>query len=155
MGGGPDVGPKDLSVLTSHVHRLHPDARIVVTDFRPVPLGDVEGREVYFTTTAPESVGPSLVSHLEETFGCEVVGTSHRLSERPGLEADLEAAPRFEVLLTELKAAAVDVAARRAADRGVEVVFVDNRAVTLEGDGPVEDLLVETARLAVDRASER
>jgi cyclic 2,3-diphosphoglycerate synthetase len=155
MGVGPDAGPKDLSVLTSHVQRLRPDARIVVTDFRPVPLGDVEGRKVYFTTTAPESVGPSLVSYLEETFRCHVVGTSHRLSDRPRLEADLEAAPEFEVLLTELKAAAVDVAARRAGQRGAEVVFVDNRAVTVNGDGSVEDLLVEAARLTVDRASER
>ena len=155
MGGGPDVGPQDLSVLTSHVRRLRPDARIVVTDFRPVPLGEVGGRKVYFTTTAPASVSAALVTHLEGTYGCAVVGTSHRLSDRTGLEADLAAAPRFDVLLTELKAAAVDVAARRAAERGADVIFVDNRAETIEGDGSVEDLLLETARLAVDRAKER
>jgi cyclic 2,3-diphosphoglycerate synthetase len=155
MGGGPDDGPQNLSVLKSHVRRLRPDARIVVTDFRPVPLGEVGGRKVYFTTTAPTSVQSALVSHLEGTYGCEVVGTSHRLSDRPGLEADLEAAPLFDVLLTELKAAAVDVAASRASERGAEVVFVDNRAVTLEGDGSVDDLLLDTARLAVNRAKER
>jgi cyclic 2,3-diphosphoglycerate synthase len=155
MGGGPDVGPQDLSVLKSHVHRLRPDARIVVTDFRPVPLGEVGGRKVFFTTTAPESVSAVLSTHLEETYGCTVVGTSHHLSDRAGLEADLEGSPEFDVLLTELKAAAVDVAARRASERGADVVFVDNRAVTLEGDGSVDDLILETARLAVDRAKAR
>jgi cyclic 2,3-diphosphoglycerate synthetase len=155
MGAGPDVGPEDLTRLTSHVHRLKPDARIVVTDFRPVPLGDVRGRKVYFATTAPPAVGSALASHLEEAFGCAVVGRTHRLADRVGLAEDLEEAPPFEVLVTELKAAAVDVAADRAAARGAEVVFADNRAVTLEGDGELPDLLLETARMAVDRARKR
>jgi cyclic 2,3-diphosphoglycerate synthetase len=155
MGGGPDVGPEDLTRLTSHVQRLKPDARIVVTDFRPVPLGDVRGRKVYFATTAPPSVGSALASHLEEVFGCAVVGRTHRLADRAGLADDLEAAPPFEVLVTELKAAAVDVAADRAAARGADVVFADNRAVTLEGDGELPDLLLDTARLAIERAQER
>jgi cyclic 2,3-diphosphoglycerate synthetase len=155
MGLGPDVGPEDLAALTSHIHRLKPDARIVVTDFRPVPIGDVRGRKVYFATTAPPSVGPALASHLEEAFGCIVVGLTHRLADRTGLAEDLEEAPPFEVLVTELKAAAVDVAADRATARGAEVVFADNRAITLEGDGELPDLLLETARLAVDRAQKR
>jgi cyclic 2,3-diphosphoglycerate synthetase len=155
MGGGPDDGPQNLSVLTSHVRRLRPDVRVVVTDFRPVPLGEVGGRKVYFTTTAPASVQPALVSHLEGTYGCTVVGASHGLSDRASLEADLESAPQFDVLLTELKAAAVDVAASRASERGAEVIFVDNRPETVDGDGSVEDLLLETARLAVDRANGR
>lgn len=155
MGSGPDVGPEDLAALTSHVHRLKPDARIVVTDFRPVPIGDVRGRKVYFATTAPPGVGPALASHLEEAFGCVVVGLTHRLADRTGLAEDLDEAPPFEVLVTELKAAAVDVAADRATARGAEVVFADNRAITLEGDGELPDLLLETARLAVDRAQKR
>jgi cyclic 2,3-diphosphoglycerate synthetase len=155
MGRGPDVGPEDLTALTSHIRRLKPDAQIVVTDFRPVPLGDVRGRKVYFATTAPPAIGPALASHLEEAFGCEVVGRSHRLSERAGLAADLEAAPPYEVLVTELKAAAVDIAADRAVARGAEVVFVDNRAETIEGDGELPDLLLRVARLATDRSQER
>jgi cyclic 2,3-diphosphoglycerate synthetase len=155
MGSGPDVGPEDLTRLTSHVQRLKPGARIVVTDFRPVPLGDVRGRKVFFATTAPLAVGPALASHLEEDFGCTVVGTTHRLADRAGLREDLQEAPPFEVLVTELKAAAVDVAAERATARGAEVVFADNRAKTLSGDGELPDLLLETARLAMDRAGKR
>jgi cyclic 2,3-diphosphoglycerate synthetase len=105
--------------------------------------------------TAPPAVGPDLASHLEEGFGCAVVGRSHRLSDRAGLADDLEAAPPYEVLLTELKAAAVDVAADRAVARGAEVVFVDNRAETIQGDGDLRDLLLDVARLATDRSQER
>jgi cyclic 2,3-diphosphoglycerate synthetase len=155
MGTGPDVGPRNLSDLISHVRRLRPDARICVTEFRPVPLGDVGGKKVYFATTAPESAGPRLTSHLEEEHGAVVVGATHRLADRRGLTEDLEDAPPFEVLVTELKAAAVDVAADRALARGAEVVFADNRGVTLEGDGELPDLLLEAARTAASRAKER
>jgi cyclic 2,3-diphosphoglycerate synthetase len=79
------------------------------------------------------------------------VGVSHRLSDRAGLAADLDAAPAFDVLLTELKAAAIDVAVERALERGAEVVLADNRADTVGGDGELQDLLLETARLAVER----
>ena len=155
MARSPDVGPEDLADLTSLVRRLRPDARIVVTDFRPVPLDDVGGKKVYFATTAPESVGPALVSYLEEANRCAVVGTTHSLSDRGRLAEEIDAAPAFDVLLTELKAAAIDVAAERARARGAEVVFADNRAETLEGDGDLPELLEDAARLAVERASSR
>jgi cyclic 2,3-diphosphoglycerate synthetase len=155
MSRGPDGGPRDLSDLISHVRRLRPDARIAVTDLRPVALGEVRGRKVYFTTTAPQAALPGLVTSLERSARCSIVGASHRLGDRVGLARDLEEAPAFEVLATELKAAAVDVAARWAQSRGTEVVFVDNRPETIEGDGPLPDLLLETARVAVDRAKQR
>jgi cyclic 2,3-diphosphoglycerate synthase len=155
MGGGPDVGPQDLSGLISHVRRLHPGARTVVTDFVPAPLGDVRGKKVYVATTAPPTAIPRLIASLEEERGAEVVGSTHRLGDRAGLAADLDAAPAFEVLVTELKAAAIDVAAEAALARSAKVVFADNRPVTLEGDGNLPDLLLETARLAIDRAGKR
>jgi cyclic 2,3-diphosphoglycerate synthetase len=119
--------------------------------FRPAPSGDVREKKVYFTTTAPSPVGPSLVASLEEHQGCTVVGVSHRLADRAGLAEDLDAAPSYDVLLTELKAAAIDVAAERALERGAEVVFSDNRAETIGGDGELPDLLLDSLRLAVER----
>lgn len=155
MSRGPDGGPRDLSDLISHVRRLRPDARIAVTDFRPVCLGEVKERKVYFTTTAPRAAIPSLIASLEQSSGCTVVGASGRLGDRAGLAEDLDAAPAFEVLATELKAAAIDVAAHRARARGADVVFVDNRPETLDGDGDVDALLLEAARLAVERGGGR
>ena len=154
MGSGPDVGPQ-LSVLISHVRGLRPNARTIVVDLFPVPLEEVGGKKVFFATTAPPAAGPRLVASLEETHGASVVGTTHRLSDRAGLAEDLAAAPPYDVLLTELKAAAVDVAARSALERGAEVVFADNRARTIEGDRNLSELLLEIAQLAVERASHR
>ena len=154
MGRSPEVGPEALALLTSHVRGLRPDARIVITDFRPVPLEDVGGKKVLFATTAPRSVSSTLVERLEE-HGCTVVGVTHALSDRAALAREIDAAPPFEVLVTELKAAAVDVATERATARGAGVVFADNRAETLEGDGELTDLLRETAEEAVRRAGER
>lgn len=155
MGAGPDVGPQDPSGLISHVRRLRPDARIVVTEFRPAPLGEVRGKKVLFTTTAPEAALPTLVDSLEAEHGCTVVAASRRLADRAGLAADLDAAPAYDVLLTELKAAAIDVAARHAGERGADVVFSDNRARTVSGDGELPDVLLEAARAAVDRGGRR
>jgi cyclic 2,3-diphosphoglycerate synthetase len=83
------------------------------------------------------------------------VAWSARLADRAGLAEDLEAAPDHDVLLTELKAAAVDVAARHAVARGVEVVFVDNRAVTFEGATDPEGALEDVIELAIARGTTR
>jgi cyclic 2,3-diphosphoglycerate synthetase len=150
LGSGPDGGR--LPILTSHIRRLRPDARIVVAELKPFPLREVRGKKVLFATTAPIDAGASLASHLEEAHGCTVVAVSHRLADRVGMAEDIDRAPPFEALVTELKAAAVDVAAERALARGAEVVFADNRAETLGGDGRLPDLLLEAARAAVERA---
>ena len=84
-----------------------------------------------------------------------MVKTSHRLADRAGLEADLASSPPFDVLLTELKAAAVDVAARRALERGAEVVFVDNRPRGVGGDGELDELLAEAVLLSRTRTTAR
>jgi cyclic 2,3-diphosphoglycerate synthetase len=82
---------------------------------------------------------------------------SANLADRAALERDLDRAPRYDVLLTELKAAAVDVAARHARARGADVVFVDNRPAGVpEGsDGDIDRLLLEVAGLARGRAEAR
>jgi cyclic 2,3-diphosphoglycerate synthetase len=155
MWGSPIAGPENLLALTSHVQRIRGDARLVVTDFQPVPLGDVRGKEAFFTTTAPEAVAAKQVASLEAAFGCRVVGWSARLADRSGLMEDLEKAEGYEVLLTELKAAAVDVACERAMARGAEVVFVDNRPVVVDGDTDLPMMLAETMDLAVKRREAR
>ena len=149
------AGPQNIPTLRSHAERLNADARLIVTDFEPQPLGDVRGRDVFFTTTAPGAVAARQAEALERTHGCRVVGWSARLADRAGLAQDLDGAEAYEVLLSELKAAAVDVACDRAMARGAEVVFVDNRAVTLEGDTDLPTALRETIGLAGERSAQR
>ena len=155
MVSGPDVGPENLSTLRSHVRRLRPDARVVLTDFIATPLGDVEGKRVFLVTTATATGVDAQVSALREHAGAEVVGASGNLADRSALRADLDAAPEFDVLATELKAAAIDVAADVAERRGAEVVFVDNRPVGRGGDGELDALILELFGLAGERAADR
>jgi cyclic 2,3-diphosphoglycerate synthetase len=155
MAWSPVPGSENLSHLTAHLRRALGDARVLVTDFIPMPLADVRGRDAFLATTAPSAVAARQAAHLEATHGVRVVAWSARLADRAGLAEDLEAAPDHDVLLTELKAAAVDVAARHAVARGVEVVFVDNRAVTFEGATDPEGALEDVIELAIARGTTR
>ncbi len=125
--------------------------RIVRVTLRPTPLAPISGRRVLYATTAPASARAHLAAHLEHEHGARVVGTSHHLANRPLLEADLGAAADAEVLVVELKAAAVDVAVRVAVERGMDVVFCDNRVETISGDASFDDLAAATADLAGER----
>jgi len=125
--------------------------RTVRVTLQPTPLSPVAGRRVIYATTAPASARSHLAAHLEHVHGAQIVGSSHNLANRPQLIADLEAAAEAEVLLVELKAAAVDVAARFAFQRGMDVVLCDNRVLTIGGDGSFDDLGPEMTDLAVER----
>jgi len=155
MGAGPDPGSQNLSELRSLAQRSQGGPRPIVTDFVPEPLADVTGRRVFFATTAPEPVASRQVRHLEDTYGCDVVAWSARLADRTGLAEDLDAAHGYDVLLTELKAAAVAVGVERALARGAEVVFVDNRAVVVSADADLDQAFGEVLDLARSRAAQR
>jgi cyclic 2,3-diphosphoglycerate synthetase len=155
MGAGPDPGSQNLSELCSFAQRPQGGPRPIVTDFVPEPLADVTGRRVFFATTAPRHVASRQVRHLEDAHGCEVVGWSARLADRAGLAEDLDAAHGYDVLLTELKAAAVAIGVERALSRGAEVVFVDNRAVVVSGPPDLDRALREVIDLARARARDR
>ena len=127
--------------------------RIVRVILRPTPLAPISGRRVFYATTATAAARAHLAAHLEHEHGARVVGSSHNLANRPLLEEDLAAAGDAEVLVVELKAAAIDVAARLALQRGMEVVFCDNRVETISGDASFEELAAGVADLATQRFS--
>ena len=133
------------------IRRLAPDAQIVETVLRPTPLQPIAGRRVFYVTTAPAEAGDMLVAHLESEHGATVVGASHNLARRPQLADDLERIDGADVVLVELKAAGVDMAARLALARGLDVIFCDNRVVTTGGDGTFEQLVQQAATLAEKR----
>src|SRR3954468_16244980 len=154
MAGGPGLETENGSQLVTHLHGSLGDAGVVVTDLLPTPLDDVAGRRAFFATTAPPAVAERQVAHLEGEHGAEIVGWSARLGDRQGLAEDLDAAEEHEVLLTELKAAAVDVAGVRTVARGAQVVFVDNRPSSLDGTD-LDARVTEILDLAVGRSTER
>lgn len=126
-----------IKKIEEFVADVNPDATVISTVFRPKPLGNLTGKKVLFATTAPESVKDKLVEYLERNYDCEVIGTTAHLSNRPLLRQDIQKyIDEAEVMLTELKAAAVDVATKDALSHGLEVVYCDNIPVAINENYP-------------------
>lgn len=142
----PIASATDVAELRAGIAELRPDLPVVATTFRPAPIEPVDGARVFFATTAPEPVLRHLTHFLEIEFGCEVVAASPHLSNRSRLRDDMRAAAgRFDVLLTELKAAAIDVVAAAGEEAGVPTVLCDNVPVALDGS----DLAAHAEHLTV------
>ena len=125
---------------------------VISTVFRPKALEDISGKKVLFATTAPEGVKDKLVDYLEQNYGCKVIGTTAHLSNRPLLREDMK---RYmddaDVMLTELKAAAVDVATKDAMAHGLEVVYCDNIPVPIDDSYPdLSKSVIELVDMAID-----
>jgi cyclic 2,3-diphosphoglycerate synthetase len=129
--------------LVTRIHRLK-ELPVVSVELRPRPVTPVLGRRVAFFTTAPTEAHETIERHLREELGAEVVLVSGNLARREALHQDLARARDAEVYLVEIKAAAIDVVAEDALERGVEVVFADNELVPVG----VLDLDTELVRLA-------
>jgi cyclic 2,3-diphosphoglycerate synthetase len=160
MCENPFGSPSQISSLTSSIqHSWNPvrearglrEIRVVRTVFRPHPMRSIEGADAYIATTAPEAAGDSIKHHLEVEYGCRVTGMSHSLSDRDKLTKELSnIGSTADVLVCEVKAAAIDVATRIAVDVGVDVVYMDNVPRSIDG---VE--MAEVVRWADDLARER
>lgn len=156
----PFGSPSKVSSLSSLIHDAWgpgregaPEEKIrsIRTVFRPTPVSSVEGAAVFVATTAPEAAAGALRNHLEEVHGCRVIGLTHALSDRARLQEELEGAKgRADVLLCEIKAAGIDVAAKTALDQGMQVVFMDNTPVSIDDEDPAE-ILRWAARTATER----
>jgi cyclic 2,3-diphosphoglycerate synthase len=156
----PFGSPSQISEITSQVRtafrgtRNDEEIRVVRTVFRPAPTRSVEGSKVFVATTAPLEAAGSMTRHLEEEGHCEVVGITHSLSDRTKLEQEIAGIGKeADILLCEIKAAGIDVATRAALKAGLDVVYMDNVPVGIEGDDPAEAVRW-AADLAVHRFEE-
>ena len=148
----PMASREKISEIEKFINEINPDATIISTVFRPKPLEDISGKKVLFATTAPEEVKDKLVNYLEENYGCEVVGTTAHLSNRPLLKEDMaKYIDKSDVMLTELKAAAVDVATKDAIEAGLEVVYCDNIPVAISDEySDLAESVIELVDSAID-----
>jgi cyclic 2,3-diphosphoglycerate synthetase len=123
---------------------------VIAAVLRPRPVDGLRGRRVAFFSTAPDAALPRLRSHLEDAYGLDVVHASGNLARRELLGEELEALDA-DVYLVEIKAAAIDVVAEAARERGAEVSFADNEVLPLERE---EDLDEALRRLAAEAVAE-
>jgi cyclic 2,3-diphosphoglycerate synthase len=127
------------------------DVPVIATSLRPRPVEDVSGRRVAFFSTAPEDVLPRLADHLREEHGADVVHASGNLANRRRLREELERVDA-DVYLVEIKAAAIEIVAEAAHERGLEVVFADNEVRPLPGELDLDEHLVALADAAREPA---
>ena len=150
----PIASLEEIEALRAAIRDLRPGVPVVATTFRPRPIEPVVGARVFFATTAPASLLPMLSAHLEREHGCMVVTASSHLSNRTLLRADMAAAAgSFDLLLTELKAAAIDVVAVAGADAGVATVLCDNVPVPVLG-GDLDAVLDSVTARALNRGQD-
>jgi cyclic 2,3-diphosphoglycerate synthetase len=163
MCENPFGSPSQISEISSCLRRAFRksrrdeadgEIRVVRTVFRPKPVRSVEGTRAFVATTAPEAAGDAIRKHLEERYGCQVIQMSHSLSDRAKLQEEMEGIEKkADVLLCEIKAAGIEVATRRALDRDLEVVYMDNVPEGVGGDDPA-DTIRWAHQLAVTRYAE-
>ena len=164
MAEEPLASSEKVRAVREAVERVRPGMPLLPVVFRPQPAENIEGRRVACFSTAPEGQKEVLRRHLEDRWGCRVELFSTHLADRDALRKDLEdeAMDRVDTVVTEIKAAAIDVVAEKAAERGLPVVFMDNvpvevspEGVLREESGALEDLARELAALAGKRFEQR
>ena len=99
--------------------RVLKDVRVLTAELRLRAVTPLHGRRVAVFTT-----GPAATDGLD----ADIVGVSRNLANRPQLIEDL-ARTDADVYLVEIKAAAIDLVAEAAHERGVEVVFAENEVL--------------------------
>ncbi len=149
----PMADKKKVEKIEEGIKELNPDIDIARTVFRPQPLEDISEKKVFVATTAPEEISTKIIEHLESEYGAKVVGYSDKLSNRDELKKDLaESIDEAEVLLTEIKAASIDIAGKTAEDKGVEIVFMHNESVLVGGTvDNFQDAVSDVYEKAIER----
>ena len=138
----PMASAEKVKRIIKLVNEINPNAEVITTVFRPKPLENIENKNILFATTAPDAIKDVLVEYLEENYGCKVIGTTPHLSDRPLLQKDIEKyIDDVDIMLTELKAAAVDVATKDALEAGLGVVYCDNIPKVCGGRGDEHQIL--------------
>jgi cyclic 2,3-diphosphoglycerate synthetase len=117
---------------------------VVSVALRPRPVESVAGRRVAYFSTAPPTALTAISAHLAERHDADVVHVSGSLADRARLREELGRIDA-DVIVTELKAAAIDVVAEEAAARGLPVVLAGNELVPIEGDLDAEALALAEA----------
>jgi cyclic 2,3-diphosphoglycerate synthase len=114
------------------------DVPTIATVQRPRPAEPLAGRVAFFTT-APAAAHRILAEELG------AVAVSGNLADRGALREDLERIDA-DVFLVELKAAAIDVVAEAAAERGIPLVLADADVRTVRGEPDLDEALLALVR---------
>jgi cyclic 2,3-diphosphoglycerate synthetase len=130
-----------IQEICTTVKAINPKIKLCCTKFRPKVLGDIQNKTVFYATTMPIEMMKIVVNYLEQNYNCNIVSSSVNLSDRSKLKEDLKELTQADVLVTELKAAAVDVATKIALQMGKPTIYCDNELHIVEyADGEINSI---------------
>jgi cyclic 2,3-diphosphoglycerate synthetase len=147
MSEPPLADAGQTAAVRAAVRESNPDAEVIATVLRPHPVEPVAGERVALFTTASAPIHRRLGRFLADEHGADVTAVVGSLGDRPALAADLDApgVRAAGTYLVEIKAAAIDVVAEAARERGVRVVFCDNRPLSLPGEPDLDAMALGLA----------
>jgi len=131
----------DIDYLTGQILKIKKDARIIKSIFRPEPLLGIEGKKVFLVLTANNIIEHKIREYIEERYKCKIVRISFNLSNRKKLFEELSEPGHYDMLLTELKAASVDMVTEFAVNLKKEINYLNNVPVIIEGQQHLEFLI--------------
>ena len=150
MAEEPFASSHKVRQLRERIKWINADAVVLSTILRPHPLKPIQGRKVFLVSTASEEAGALMEGYLREREECFLVGRSQALSNRRSLRQELERAVDAEILLTELKAAAVDTVADFARRMGKEIVYFHNIPVPIGEETGLERFFEKIWKKAIE-----
>jgi cyclic 2,3-diphosphoglycerate synthetase len=127
-----------INFLEREIKKINSKAKIIKTVFRPQPLSDIGGKKIFIAMTASKIIEPIIRDHIENNFNCSVIKMSFNLGNREELRKDLEKNRDYDTILTELKAASVDVLTDYAFKHKKEIIYMNNTPIILGGKGVLE-----------------
>ncbi len=153
----PMAGEEKLNKIKEGIKNIKPELDYLLTKFRPEPSEDISGQKVFVASTAPETILPTIETYLEKNFHCDVVGSTNNLSNRKKLRSDLEEGMRStDLLLTEIKAASIDIAGKYAKERGVDISFMHNETLVIEGTkNSLEEAIIPLCEKTLKKGDKR
>jgi len=130
----PIADPQKISFLEKEIILINSGAKIIKTIFRPEPLSDISGKKIFLAMTASKVIGPKIKDYIERKYNCEIRQVSFNLSNRKELERELERCDNYNTIMTELKAASVDILTKYALSHNKEIVYINNTPVVSGGE---------------------
>ena len=147
MCEAPLAESRQVESVRAAVLASRPDATIIATVLRPYPNEPIEGERVALFTTAGAAIHDRLAGFLRDDHGADVSAVVGSLSDRTALAADLDSpgVRAADTYLIEIKAAAIDVVAEAAQERGARVVFCNNRPRSIAGEPDLDAVALDLA----------
>jgi len=134
----PMASQEKIINVKREIKKINPDAMIIETIFRPQPLSDIKGKKIFMGMTSNKIIEPVIKNYMENKFDCRVKKISFSLGNRAALKKDLEKTNDYDTIVTELKAASVDILTDYAFRHEKKIVYMNNVPIVKGRKGVLE-----------------